>query len=156
MKWMKRAAPAVVALLALLLVLSFVVPVDDYRPRIERELSARLKEPVSITRLRAHVLPLPHATAKGIRVGKTDDVNLAALVITPDMSLLLAATKVIRSVELSGRRLTQAGLQKLAALGADGSPPKGAPALVRVTRVKVMDGSNELGNYGIGIAGCIC
>lgn len=111
MKWVKRAALAVVALRALLLVLPFVVSVDDYRPGIERELSARLKELVSITRLRAHGLPLPDATPAYIRIGKTDDVKRAALVITPDISSLLAANKVIRSVELSGLRLTQAGLE---------------------------------------------
>ena len=96
MKWLKRGALAVAALLCVLLALPFVAPVDDYRPRIERALSERLKEPVAIERLRAHVLPAPHVTAEGVRIGKADDVKIAMLEITPDVWSLLQDVKVIR------------------------------------------------------------
>ena len=145
MKWLKRGALAVAALLCVLLALPFVAPVDDYRPRIERALSERLKEPVAIERLRAHVLPAPHVTAEGVRIGKADDVKIAMLEITPDVWSLLQDVKVIRHVELSGVRLTLAGAQKLTGAAGAGSASnggaaktKGAP-LLRVRRVTLSD-----------------
>ncbi|MDP3244092.1 MAG: AsmA family protein, partial [bacterium] len=112
MKWVKRIAIAGAALLVMLAALPFVISVDDYRPRIEKEISARLKEPVTIGRLRAFALPAPHVTAEGIVIGKTGDVKVAKLVIAPDVWSLLGETKVIRYVELDGLRLTQNGLEK--------------------------------------------
>ena len=138
MKWVKRIGIALGLLIALLAALPFVVSIEDYRPRIEQELSARLKEPVTLARLRAHALPAPHASAEGISIGKNGDVKVAKLTIAPDLWSLVGETKVIRYVELSGVQVTQAGLDKLAALAkVDPKAPK--TPVVRIGEVKVGD-----------------
>lgn len=150
MKWIKRVGIAVMLLVAVLAALPFVISIDSYRPRIEQEISARLKEPVTIAKLRAYALPTPHATAQDIVIGKAGDVKVAKLVIAPDLWSLMKDTKVIRYVELSGVRLTQAGIEKLAVLGKTDpkAPPK--PAAVRVGNVKVEDATVLLGKNAFG------
>ena len=58
MKWFKRIAIVVGVLLAILIALPFFVTLDDYIPQIEKEVSAKLKEPVSIKSIRFTALPL--------------------------------------------------------------------------------------------------
>lgn len=150
MKWVKRLGIGLALLLAVLAALPFVISVDDYRPRIEREISLRLKEPVSIARLRAFMLPSPHVTADGITIGKTGDVKVAKLIIAPDVWSLMGDTKVIRHVELSGVRLTQDGIDKLAVLGKTDASAPSRPAAVRVSRVKVDDATVLYGKSAFG------
>ncbi len=149
MKWVKRIGIALGLLIALLAALPFVVSIEDYRPRIEQELSARLKEPVTLARLRAHALPAPHASAEGISIGKNGDVKVAKLTIAPDLWSLVGETKVIRYVELSGVQVTQAGLDKLAALAkVDPKAPK--TPVVRIGEVKVGDATVQMGKTAFG------
>jgi uncharacterized protein involved in outer membrane biogenesis len=155
-KWAKRLGLGAAVLLALLAALPLFISVDDYRPSIEREISARLKEPVTITRLRAFALPSPHVTAEGIAIGKTGDVKVAKLVIAPEVWSLLSEIRVIRYVGLSGVQITQSGIDKLAVLGkGDGKAPSRAG--VRVKRVNVDDATllfekNKFGPFEAVIA----
>jgi uncharacterized protein involved in outer membrane biogenesis len=48
MKWLKRILIALGLLLIVAVAVPFFVTLDDYIPRIEKEASARLKEPVTI------------------------------------------------------------------------------------------------------------
>jgi uncharacterized protein involved in outer membrane biogenesis len=98
--------------LVLLLVLAlaaipFFIRLDDYIPRIEQEVSARIREPVKIGSLKASGLPLPHVTVSGITVGKTQDIKVGKVSVTPDLWSLAADTKVIKTIEIEGLVLTQ-------------------------------------------------
>ena len=149
MKWAKRFGVVIAALLAALVVLPFVFSVDDYRARIEKEISSLLKEPVTITRLRAFALPTPHVTAEGISIGKTGDVKVSKLTITPDLWSLLGDTKVIRHIGLSGVQITQNGIDRLAVLGkSDSKVP--ARTAVRVGRITLEDATLQLGLGAFG------
>ena len=150
MKWAKRIGLGMILLLAVLAALPLVISVDDYRPRIEQEIAARLKEPVTITRLRAFVLPAPHITAEGIVIGKTGDLKVAKISIAPDLWSLLSETKVIRYVELRGLQLTQNGFEKLALLGKTDPKAPQRPAAVRVERVKIDDATLQFGKSTLG------
>ena len=150
MKWAKRAGLGIALLLVLLAALPLVISVDDYRPHIEQEIAARLKEPVTIVHLRAFVLPTPHFTADGIVIGKTGDVKVAKLMIAPDLWSLLGETKVIRTVELRGLQLTQNGLEKLALLGKTDPKAQQRPTAVRVGRVKIDDATLQFGKSTLG------
>ncbi len=150
MKWAKRVGIGIAFLLAVLAALPFVISVDDYRPRIEQEISARLKEPVTIARLRAFALPAPHLTAEGIVIGKTGDVKVAKLMIAPDIWSLLGDSKIIRYVELNGVQLTQNGMEKLAVLGKSDPKEPQRPAAVRVVRVKIEDATLQFGKSSFG------
>ncbi len=68
----------------------FAVSLDDFIPRIEREASAKLKEPVTIKSLKFGMLPVPHITVDGITVGKTEDIKLGTVIVTPAVLSLMS------------------------------------------------------------------
>lgn len=131
MKWLKWFGIALGVIVLILAVVPFFVTLDDYIPRIEKEISAKLKEPVKIGSLRAGGLPLPHVTVNGISIGKTEDVTVGKVTVTPDLMSLLGATKVIRSIEIDQLVLTQKGMDKIPVWTKSdtvGKPGKTAPA----------------------------
>src|SRR5262249_52539928 len=95
MKWLKRLGWAFCALLLLLAVAPFFVSLNDYIPQIEREASARLKEPVTIESLALALLPAPHFSVKGITVGNGDLLTLGKVTVTPDLWSLAGTPKVL-------------------------------------------------------------
>ena len=76
MKWFARGLIAFAILLVPAVAVPFFIPLGGYIPRIEKQVSARLKEPVSIKSMELTALPLPHVTVEGITVGTTADVKL--------------------------------------------------------------------------------
>lgn len=126
MKWLKRILIALAVLLVIAGVLPFFISLNDYVPRIETAVSARLNEPVSIRSMRFGALPLPHVTVDGITVGKTDDIRLGKVLVTPDLFSLLQSTKVIRSIQIDSLVLTRKAIGTIPAWSrpdAAGSPP---------------------------------
>lgn len=116
MKWLTRIALVLLALVAVLAIVPFFVTVNDYIPTLEKELSARLQEPVSIDALRASMLPVPYVTADGITVGGAEDIRVGKVTLKPALWSLLASRTVIRAVELEDVTLTQKALGSLAGL----------------------------------------
>jgi len=115
MKWLKRILIALAALLVIAVVLPFFISLDDYIPRIEAAVSARLKEPVSIRSIRFAALPSPHFTVEGITVGKADDIKVGKAMLTPDLVSLLRTTTVIRSIEIDSLVLTRKAIDRIPA-----------------------------------------
>jgi uncharacterized protein involved in outer membrane biogenesis len=142
MKWLKRGGLVLAALIVILAVAPFFISLNDYIPRIEREVSARIMEPVQISGLRAGGLPLPHVTITGITVGKSGDIQVGRVTVTPDLLSLLRATKVIRSVEIEKLDVTQQAIDKLSALAGSGAKPapSAEPQALRVESVR-LDGA---------------
>src|SRR5688572_4210613 len=91
MKWTKRVAIVIGVLLAIFLTVPFFISLDDYIPQIEKEVSVRLNDPVSIKKIRFSLFPLPHITVDGITVGKTEDVKLGKVTATPALFSLLTS-----------------------------------------------------------------
>lgn len=137
MRWLKAILVALVLLLVAAAALPFFVKLDDFIPRIEKEASAKLNEPVTIKSIRLAVLPVPHVTIDGITVGKSADIQLGEVTVTPVLASLLSSPKVIRSVELKSLVLTQKALDKIPAWtrtdGTATAPP------VRVEYIKLND-----------------
>ena len=139
-RWLKRILIALAVVLAIAVALTFFISLDDYIPQIEAELSARLKEPVSIKGIRFTALPLPHVTITGITVGKADDIQLAKVRMTPDLFSLLNSTRVIRSIEIDSLVLTQKGIDKIAAwTRPDAAHLPRQPLQVRLERIRLKD-----------------
>ncbi len=90
MKWLKRISIVLALLLAVAAAVPFFVTLDDYIPRIEKEASEKLREPVTIKSIKIGTLPLPHVTVDGITVGKTEDIKLGKVTVTPDLFSLLS------------------------------------------------------------------
>lgn len=148
MKWLKRGAITLGVVLLVLALLPFFISIDDYRPLIEREASAKLKEPVAIQSLGLALLPYPHVRIRGIAVGKTHDIRVGNVTVTPDVWSLLGTVKVIRSIEAEDLVLTQAALEKIP-LWTKPQEGKG-PAQVRISSIRVNNGLVQLGKSTIG------
>jgi uncharacterized protein involved in outer membrane biogenesis len=125
MKWPKRILIALALLIAAAGTLPFFIKLDDFIPRIEKEASAKLNEPVSIKSLQLGLMPLPHVTVDGITVGKNADLTLGQVVIKPAILSLFSSTKVVRSIEVKSLVVTQQAIDKLVPLAKSnsGAPP---------------------------------
>jgi uncharacterized protein involved in outer membrane biogenesis len=142
MKWLKWGGLVVGAIILMLAVVPFFVSFDGAIPRIEKEISARIKEPVKIGGLRASGLPLPHVTVTGITVGKTGDIQVGEVTITPQLMSLLSATKVIRSIDIEKLVVTEKAIDRIAALNQSGAKSRAPaePPAVRVESIR-LDGA---------------
>ncbi|MBI3045871.1 MAG: AsmA family protein [Betaproteobacteria bacterium] len=142
MKWLKWVGIALGTIILILAVVPLFISLDDYIPRIEQEISARIKEPVKIGSLRAGGLPLPHVTVSGVTVGKTDDIKVGKVTVTPDLWSLLSSTKVIKSIEIERLVLTQKAIDKIPAwtkpAPGKAKEPAGPPP-VRVESIRLDD-----------------
>ncbi len=149
MKWLKYSGLVLGVLVLILAAVPFFVSLNDYIPRIEQEVSARLKEPVKIGGIRAAGLPLPHVTVDRITVGKAEDIRVGKVTVTPDLFTLLGPTKVIKSIEIDGLVLTQKAIDKIPAwTGTDASPRE--PAAVRVESIRLDDALVRLDKMSFG------
>ena len=153
MKWLKRIVIALAVLFVIVVALPFFISLDDYIPRIEAEASARIKEPVSIGSIRFAALPLPHVTVDGITVGKTGDIRLGKVRVTPDLFSLLQSTKVIKSIEIDSLVLTRRAFDKVRALAksdavkAPRQPPQIRVEIIRLNRARVDFGKVSMGPF---------
>ena len=151
MKWLKRiligAGLVLVTLVGLALVIPLFVSIDDYLPRIEKEVSARLKEPVSIAKIRFSVFPVPHVVIDGITVGKTADLKVGKVTLTPELLSLLSATKVLRSIEIDSLEMTQRALDKIPVWS---SAKTDEPPALRVGSIRLDDALVKLDAASFG------
>ena len=147
MKWLKRGGLALVVLLLALAVVPFFISLNDYIPRIEKAASDRLKEPVKIESLRLALLPVPHVSVLGMKIGDGDMLTVGRITITPDLWSLLSTPKVLRTIEVEKLVLTQAGIDRIPQWTA--SDPN-EPAAVRVGSVKLDDATVKLAKATVG------
>lgn len=146
MKWLKRILIALGLLLAIAVALPFFITLNDYIPWIEKEVSARLKEPVSIKSIRFTALPMPHVMVDGITVGTTEDIRLGKVQVTPDMFSLLQSTRVIKSIEIDSLVMTQKAIDKIPEWSKpDATKPPQQPPQVRVESIRL---NNALAYFG--------
>jgi uncharacterized protein involved in outer membrane biogenesis len=138
MRWLKTGGFVLLVLIVALAAIPFFFALDDYIPTLEQEVSARLNEPVKIGKLRVATVPLPHLTVDDITVGKSGDLKVGKVTVTPDLWSLLDATKVIKSIEIESVVLTQKGIEKIPAWTK--TEKKGEePARVRVESIRLQD-----------------
>lgn len=137
MKWPKRILIALAVLIALAALLPFFVSLDDYIPRIEKQASARLGQPVSIKRIRLATLPWPHVTVEGVRMGRADELTLEQIRLTPGLLSLLQATRVISSVEIESLMVTRKALDMIMALSASAAAEPSRPQAVRIEHIRL-------------------
>ena len=141
MKWLKIIGGLLLVLVLALAAIPLFISLDDYIPRIEQAVSERIKEPVKIGSLRAGGLPLPHVTVRDITVGKTGDIKVGKVTVTPDVWSLTSATRVIKNIEIDGLVLTQKAVDKIPGW-IPPAPKPGTPVeapAVRVQSIKLDD-----------------
>src|SRR5687768_16338082 len=98
MKWLTRIGIVALALAAIAALAPFFVTLDDYIPIVEKEISARLGEPVSIDGLHVAMFPAPRVRVDGIAIGTYKDIKVGKLTLQPRLWSLIRAHKVIRAI----------------------------------------------------------
>ena len=151
MKLLKRLLIAFALLLLIAGVLPFFISLNDYIPRIEKEASARLKQPVSIKSIKLAALPLPHVTLDGITIGTTDGIELGRVTVTPDLFSLLQPTKVIKRIDIDSLVLTRKAIDKIPAwVNSDTAKSPQQPPQVRVESIRLNDARVDFGKTRFG------
>jgi uncharacterized protein involved in outer membrane biogenesis len=144
MKWLKIGGWLLAGAVLVLAIAPLFVSLDDYVLLIEKEISAKLNEPVKIARLRAGGLPTPHVSVDGISIGKTGVVTAARVTITPDLWSLLGSNKVIRSIRIDQLVLTHKAIQKIPSWVKSASGTSGQRASEVTVRIKSIQLDNAV------------
>src|SRR5258708_5463396 len=100
MRWLKRIIVALVLLIAVALALPFLIPLGTWIPRIEQEASNLLGQPVTVRALQLAFLPRPHVNVEGISVGKSGDIRVDKVSVTPALLSLFSSPRVLSSVAI--------------------------------------------------------
>ncbi|GAO37255.1 hypothetical protein SCT_2673 [Sulfuricella sp. T08] len=99
MKWTKRLFIILVIFLAII-GLPFLIPLNTYIPEIEKQAGEKLHEPVKIGSLRFSLVPLLHVALERITIGAQQEVRIASIKVSPNLSSLFSPVKILRDIEL--------------------------------------------------------
>jgi hypothetical protein len=149
MKWLRRTLWLIILLIVVAAVLPFLIPLSTYIPQIEKEVSGKIHEPVSIRALHVLLLPVPEVKLEGIKIGRTPEGKIETLKIYPDLPSLFADVKIIRSVELESVSVNRELLGRLP-LGAE---PGGGPQKVMVRKIRLSKVRLDVGKVDLGLLG---
>lgn len=141
-RWIAWCAAAV---LLVALMVPYVVPLGSYIPAIEQSAAVALGQPVRVEALRLHLLPRPHVTAYRTSIGQPVSAGIDAIVVTPQLSSLLANAGLVLDIHVVRPWIEQAGLAVLAhAAGVPRKADGSASPEPRVERVRITDAEFRL------------
>jgi uncharacterized protein involved in outer membrane biogenesis len=149
MSWIKRILITIGFLIAIALVLPFFFTFNNYIPRIEKAITNKLEEPVSIKSIRFSLFPRPHLTADGITVGSKEDFVLSKVVLVPDIFSLLKPSIVIKSIEIDSPIITKRAFDKISELSKNSVPTASQP-LVRIESIRFDNAMIKYSNVNFG------
>ena len=120
----KIAASLLVFLIALIVAMPYVWPMQDYVAQLEKKLSEQLQQPVHIGRMKAALFPLPKLELQDISVGSTEELKASNVVLIFDIAAWFSEIRTIKSMEINDLALNADSFQKsLLWLQAAGSNP---------------------------------
>lgn len=125
MKKYKKIVIAFIVVIGLLLILPFLIPMQTYLREAEKLASEQLRQPVSIGSAHLFFLPTPHVTANDIVLGKNQELQIDALVITPTLTSLFSDAKTI-DLHINKPVIKKAALDFMSAISSnkqEGSDP---------------------------------
>jgi len=121
-KWTKRLFIILVGFLAVI-GLPFLIPLNTYIPEIEKQAGEKLNEPVKIGALRVSLVPLPHLALQEVSIGAQQEVRIASIKVSPNLSSLFSVVKILRDIELDTVFIRADMLEKMPVwFKSDGSP----------------------------------
>ena len=98
----KLAVILLVLLVGALFIIPYVLPMRDYMPKIQQQLSARLHQPVHLGDLSGRILPMPRLELGEIYIGDAKQFQAVDAQINFDLTGLFTDAKPISSVEFHG------------------------------------------------------
>lgn len=122
MKLTKRILIISVVFLAVI-GLPFLIPLHSYIPEIETKFREKLHEPVKIEGISLSLVPLPHIKLNGIVIGAKQEIRVATIKVSPNLSSLFSSVKSLRNIELDSVFVRMDMLGKMSGwFKSDGSP----------------------------------
>jgi uncharacterized protein involved in outer membrane biogenesis len=118
------------AVIVVLLILPFLIPMSAYIKQAEAQAAKALGVPVSIGSLRIALLPSPRLNVGEVTIGKNSEFSVAHVAVVPALSSLFSDAKVISSVQVDKPVIKKAALDIIAGLSAQ---PKGEPSKTTVS-----------------------
>jgi hypothetical protein len=91
-----------VLLVGALFIIPYVLPMRDYMPKVQQQLSARLHQPVHLGNLSGRILPMPRLELGEIYIGDAKQFQAVDAQINFDLMALFTDIKPISSVEFHG------------------------------------------------------
>jgi hypothetical protein len=132
-RWGRTAAISVAVLLVLAVGFIQIMPMTGYIPAIEKLLSERLQEPVSIGGLRFTLFPAPELKVERIAIGPGQDVRIESALIPMSTAALFDDKKDFDEIEVKGLTFDQDAIPRVA--GWTSAPAK---SRLQVRRLKII------------------
>lgn len=110
---LKAGFALAVLLLGVLFAVPYVMPTQDYVPKVEKFLSAKLSQPVRIGRLSGRVVPTPRLELGEVQIGSAKQLEAEQVLVDFAFRGLVIEAKPVNRVEFRGARVTGAGLQNV-------------------------------------------
>jgi uncharacterized protein involved in outer membrane biogenesis len=139
----KKFFLAIFALVVVLVVVPFLIPLGTYVTQIEQVASQKLGVPVKIESLHFAVLPTPRANVSGLVVGDNEDIRVADVAAVLDITTLFDDVRVISKLDVDEPVLKQSAIALLGAIAAQQGESTG-PAPVELRRIVVDDAQIEM------------
>lgn len=136
MKKTKKYLIGFVAVISVLIVIPFFIPMRSYLDEAQRVASEKIGAPVSIGSGSVFLLPTPRVIARDISIGKQQELKVAELSIIPALHSLFSATRVIE-LKVGKPIIKKAALDILSAYTSKQSETDSEPAMVSVKRVLI-------------------
>lgn len=133
---LKRTALVVAALLVLLIIVPFLIPMGAYIKQIEQVASENLGVPVKIESLHFALLPTPRANVSGLVIGKDAEIQVADVAAVIDMTTLFDDVRVISKLDVDEPVLKQSAIALLGSIAEKQGKSTG-PAPVELRRIVV-------------------
>jgi uncharacterized protein involved in outer membrane biogenesis len=139
----KKFFLAIFALVVVLVVVPFLIPLGTYVTQIEQVASQKLGVPVKIESLHFAVLPTPRANVSGLVVGNNEDIRVADVAAVLDITTLFDDVRVVSKLDVDEPVLKQSAIALLGAIAAQQGESTG-PAPVELRRIVVDDAKIEM------------
>lgn len=135
MKKNKKIWIGFLAVISLLIILPFFIPVRSLLNQAEQMASQKLGVPVQIADGRLAFLPSPRVVVTDIQVGKQQDLKFSRVVVVPTLTSLFSATKVVE-IKVTQLVVKKTALDFLAALS-DKTDPANTVTAVNLHKVSI-------------------
>jgi uncharacterized protein involved in outer membrane biogenesis len=136
MKKTKKYLIGFVAVISVLIVIPFFIPMRSYLDQAQLAASEKIGVPVTIASGSLFLLPTPRVIARDITIGKQQELTLAEVSIIPDLKSLLSETRVLE-LKVDKPIIKKAAMEILSAYTSKQSKADSGPAAVNVKRVLI-------------------
>lgn len=145
---LKRAVIAFFALILLLVVVPFLIPMGTYISKIEQAVSGKIGIPVKIGSLHFALLPTPRANIGNLVIGSDGAIRVDDITAVLDVASLFDDVRVISTLKLDAPVLKPAGTALLGSIAGRKDESSGrAPVALR--RIVVNDA--KIGMEGVSL-----